>query len=412
MGGHHLTIGLIKLKIDNLAEIPTKQYSPAVVKIVASSIIGIKYSLADEDVPSGTTATAMHLQLYLCATEMGMECLEKFAFKFFRNALTKDGSTPEGLRSLVEHHKLFTVDFCQKAFTLPQYEKVMCTFATHIIVYEDVFDGSSFYSGLPVVTAGYLLRYLHKVKTNVKLRLEAHKKGLVGVNKAHRRRASRELHGRGPSSRRLIDDVTLTPSHIPSAASAFEQLDGRRLLEQSVDGSSLTPRAGRYQHQNRLLPSGDSRFRELDEEDDEAFNPPFASLSPIRPVKGGTDREIEHDEVLIEDGTDADMTFVTASQGVISSDNGGQPQPPPPPQAGGNVAAEPKDTTMHDPPQSAKKDTTKVDPSQSAKDITMLEAPESEKKDTTMVDPPKSAKKDTTMINNTTMGIGSPGPGS
>lgn len=314
------------------------------------------------------------MQVYFCATDMGMPGLQDFAFKFMGAALSKAGLTPGQLKNLVEHHQLFTEDFCKKALTVPQYQNVMYTFATYIVAHKDDFDGNVVYGDVFVPTRGHLSVYLNNVHAGVKSTMEAIKKGTVGLNKGHRRRASQEPYGRGrPSSRRLIETAATTPSRVPVAASSFQYLDDR-LLEHSVDGhdSSLTPRP---------------RFREL-EDDDAKFTPHGSSNSPMRPAKDEIDQKVEEGEAthLIEEVADDTGTFVTASQGVASSDNGGQ-QNLPPPQAGCNTAAESKDTAMLDPPPSVKKDTTTLHP-------------------------PKSAKKDTTMLNNTTMSIGSPGPGS
>ncbi|KAI4681573.1 hypothetical protein J4E81_009932 [Alternaria sp. BMP 2799] len=364
----------INANVDNLEDAPTKQYSPAIVKIVANSFIDLKYSLPD-DLPANTTATEMHMQVYFCATDMGMPGLQDFAFKFMGAALSKAGLTPGQLKNLVEHHHLFTEDFCKKALTVPQYQNVMYTFATYIVAHKDDFDGNVVYGDVFVPTRGHLSVYLNNVHAGVKSTMEAIKKGTVGLNKRHRRRASQEPYGRGrPSSRRLIETAATTPSRVPVAASSFQYLDDR-LLDHSVEGhdSSLTPRP---------------RFREL-EDDDANFTPHGSSNSPMRPVKDETDQEAEEGQTTHFIGEVADDTgtaYVTASQGIISSDNGGQPQPPPP-QAGDSAAVESKDTAMS-------------------------EAPQLAKKDTATLDPPKSGKKDTTMLNNTTMSIGSPGPGS
>ncbi|KAI4923060.1 uncharacterized protein J4E92_007812 [Alternaria infectoria] len=151
----------------NLAKLPTKNYSSAVVKIIAESVTDpINY--APQDNPDGATATETYLQVYLCATEMGMDVLQSFAFKFIRGALAREGLTVQQLKNLIENHKIFTPDFCKKALSVPQYQKVMCAFATHIVAHREDFDGNPVYGTLMVTTEGYLPTYLNIIHSKVR----------------------------------------------------------------------------------------------------------------------------------------------------------------------------------------------------------------------------------------------------
>ncbi|KAI4607835.1 hypothetical protein J4E83_009378 [Alternaria metachromatica] len=155
----------------NLAELPTKNYSPTVVMIIASSVTE-PIKDAPQDNPDGPITLEFHLQVYLCATEMGMDVLQSFAFKFMRAALAREGLTVQQLKNLVEHHKIFTPDFCNKALSVPQYQKVMCAFATHIVAHREDFDGNPVYGTLMVTTEGYLPTYLNIIHSKVRSVIE------------------------------------------------------------------------------------------------------------------------------------------------------------------------------------------------------------------------------------------------
>ena len=113
-----------------------------IVKIVTGSVIDPKYSLPD-GISNGTMAAEIHMQVYWCVAEIGMDVLKAFAFKFMRASLAKNELTVERLKSLIECHKLFTPDFCAKAPTVPQHAEVLRAFATYIVAHEDNFGGNS-----------------------------------------------------------------------------------------------------------------------------------------------------------------------------------------------------------------------------------------------------------------------------
>ncbi|KAI4702713.1 hypothetical protein J4E89_010246 [Alternaria sp. Ai002NY15] len=158
-----------------IQEAPTKDYSPMVVNTVAEAVFDPQYDMPN-DLPDGTTATDFHLQVYFCAVAMGMNALQHFAFKFMCAALGEDGLTPEQLRSLVENHGLFTPAFCKKTRSALPFHKVMCTLATHIVLYEDDLCGSKVYSDLFLTTEGYLPYWLNKVRRGVKAYVEVIKR--------------------------------------------------------------------------------------------------------------------------------------------------------------------------------------------------------------------------------------------
>jgi hypothetical protein len=138
-----------------------------IVKIVVSSVMDPKYSLPD-GISNGTMAAGIHMQVYWCAAEMGMDILKAFAFKFMRASLAKKkGLTVERLKSLIERHKLFTPDFCAKAPMVPQHAEVLRAFATYIVAHENNFGGNSMYARLLLSTKGWLSCYLYAVKPGV-----------------------------------------------------------------------------------------------------------------------------------------------------------------------------------------------------------------------------------------------------
>jgi hypothetical protein len=146
-----------------------------IVKIVADAVIDPKYNLPDM-IPEGTTAVDFHLQVYWCAAEMGMEVLKGFAFKFMRASLVKNGLTAGELKNLIEYHKLFHPDICEREPTVPAYQNVLCAFATYVVAHEDDFSGNSMYGRLLLTTKGWLSYYLNAVQAEVKLTIEAIKK--------------------------------------------------------------------------------------------------------------------------------------------------------------------------------------------------------------------------------------------
>ncbi|KAH6866429.1 hypothetical protein BKA58DRAFT_460128 [Alternaria rosae] len=162
----------LKANPGNLAECPTRNYSPEVVEILADALFDPEYKLPDV-VLYGETETEFHLQVYFCAVEMGMQSLQDFAFKFMKAALREEGLAPEELRNSCRNHGLFDWEFCEQAKTIPQHHMIMCSFATHIAIHEDEYVGNSVYASLLLVTKGWLAYYVNAVRGDVQRYIEA-----------------------------------------------------------------------------------------------------------------------------------------------------------------------------------------------------------------------------------------------
>ena len=142
------------------------------MEIVCDALFDPEYKLPDE-IPYGTSETELHLQVYFCAIEMDMQYLQDSAFQFMMVALCEEGLESEELRKLCGIHGLFLPDFCEQAKTIPQYELIMCCFATHIAVHENEYVGDYAYGSLLLSTKGWLAYYVHAVRGDVQRYIEA-----------------------------------------------------------------------------------------------------------------------------------------------------------------------------------------------------------------------------------------------